>query len=65
MERNDQEAVRLLKLAADQGLARAQFNLALCYANGQGVGQDDREAVRWCVICVLFVCLFLSLMYEA
>ena len=33
--------------AADQGRADAQFNLALMYANGQGVPQDHAEAMTW------------------
>ena len=38
--------MRWYRLAADQGLASAQSNLGLMYANG-GVPQDDAEAVRW------------------
>ena len=32
---------------ADQGDAIAQFNLALLYANGEGIPQNDAEAVKW------------------
>ena len=32
---------------AEQGDADAQFNLGVMYANGEGVPQDDAEAVRW------------------
>ncbi|MBF1271437.1 MAG: sel1 repeat family protein, partial [Neisseria sp.] len=32
---------------AKQGNAQAQFNLGLMYANGQGVRQDDAQAVQW------------------
>ena len=32
---------------ADQGLAVAQFNLGLMYANGQGVSRDETEAMKW------------------
>ncbi len=32
---------------AQQGNAKAQFNLGLMYAKGRGVPQDDAEAVRW------------------
>ena len=35
------------RLAADQGDAGAQYNLGNMYANGEGVPQDDAEAVRW------------------
>ena len=33
--------------AAEQGETKAQYNLGLMYANGQGGTQDDTEAVRW------------------
>jgi TPR repeat protein len=33
--------------AAEPGLAKAQYNLGVMYADGQGVGQDDAEAVMW------------------
>ena len=32
---------------AEQGNAQAQFNLGWMYANGQGVRQDDAQAVQW------------------
>ena len=32
---------------AEQGYAAAQSNLGVMYANGQGVPEDDAEAVRW------------------
>ncbi len=47
-EREDyQEAVRLYRLAAEQGHENAQNNLGLMYDNGQGVPEDDKEAVKW------------------
>jgi uncharacterized protein len=33
--------------AADQGIANAQYNLGVFYANGHGVPQDYVEAVKW------------------
>lgn len=33
--------------AADQGHAKAQFNLGLMYANGQGVPQSNIQAHVW------------------
>ena len=36
-----------LRMAADLGLARAQYNLGLMYFSGQGVTQDYAEAVMW------------------
>jgi TPR repeat protein len=40
------EAVRLYRLAAEQGHAAAQFNLGSMFEDGQGVAQDYAEAVR-------------------
>ena len=34
-------------MAAEQGLARAQFNLGYMYDAGEGVPKNDAEAVRW------------------
>jgi TPR repeat protein len=39
--------VRWWTLAADQGDADAQHNLALMYYNGQGVVQDYKKATHW------------------
>ncbi|MBJ38952.1 MAG: hypothetical protein CMD83_10890 [Gammaproteobacteria bacterium] len=36
-----------LRLAADQGSADAQTVLGHAYADGEGVPQDDEEAVKW------------------
>ena len=33
--------------AAKQGAAYAQYNLAFMYANGEGVPENDAEAVKW------------------
>ncbi len=33
--------------AAEQGYAKAQYNLGGMYDKGQGVPQDDAEAVKW------------------
>ena len=35
------------KRLAEHGNAAAQYNLGIMYANGQGVPQDDAEAVKW------------------
>jgi hypothetical protein len=42
-----QEFIEALRAKAEQGDAEAQYNLGLMYANGDGVPQDDAEAVRW------------------
>lgn len=36
-----------LSRRADMGDATCQFQLGYLYAHGQGVRQDDREAIRW------------------
>ncbi len=42
------EAVKWYKMAANQGNARAQYNLGVCYKFGKGVEKDWKEAVKWC-----------------
>ena len=42
-----QTALKEWKPLADQGHAYAQYYLGLMYANGEGVVEDDAEAVRW------------------
>ena len=37
----------VLMAMAENGNAAAQVNLGVMYANGQGVPEDDAEAVRW------------------
>lgn len=41
------EAVKWYRKAAEQGDARAQCNLGVCYDNGEGIAQDKTEAVKW------------------
>ena len=41
------DAVAAIRVAAEQGVADAQFNLGSMYDLGLGVPQDDAEAVRW------------------
>jgi TPR repeat protein len=45
--RDSEEAARWYRLAAAQGHAVAQFNLALLYVHGQGVEQDYVQAYLW------------------
>ena len=42
-----EKAVAYFRKAAEQGLAEAQNNLGLCYDNGEGVTQNDKEAAKW------------------
>lgn len=41
------QAVYWFTKAAEQGYPAAQFDLAICYANGTGVEKDERQAVYW------------------
>ena len=45
--KDDAEAVRWYRMAAEQGEALGQVLLGRMYATGQGVLEDDAEAVRW------------------
>jgi len=40
-------AVKEWQPLAEQGVASAQYNLALMYNTGKGVAQDDKAAVKW------------------
>ena len=40
-------ALHWLHAAAEQGFARAYFNLGILFLNGQGVRQDYAEAFHW------------------
>ena len=42
-------ALRLIRPLADKGDAAAQSNLGLMYDKGQGVPENDAEAVKWYV----------------
>ena len=42
--KDQQEAVRWFRMAAEQGDAEAQYNLGLSYANGEGVAKDQGDA---------------------
>ncbi|MGV8429172.1 hypothetical protein ACV33J_32845, partial [Pseudomonas aeruginosa] len=44
---NYQTTFKLWLPLAEQGNANVQFNLGVMYAEGQGVKQDDFEAVKW------------------
>ena len=45
--RNNAEALRWYRLAADQGLADAQNRLAVMLSAGHGTAADHNEAARW------------------
>lgn len=44
---NPRRAVHWYTQAAEQGLAKAQFNLAHCLATGSGVGQNYESSRYW------------------
>ena len=39
--------VAWLSRAAEQGHSVAEYNLGVCYGNGEGVSQDHVKAVKW------------------
>ena len=39
--------VAAYRKAAEQGDAKAQYNLGVCYANGDGVQKNLKQAVFW------------------
>ncbi len=47
MAKDEVEAVKWYQKAAEQGLAHGQYNLGVCYENGQGVAKDYVEAYKW------------------
>jgi TPR repeat protein len=44
---DDAEAVRWYRLSAEQGYAKAPYNLGLMYGKGEGVPQDYVQAHMW------------------
>ncbi|KAG0269818.1 hypothetical protein DFQ27_001938 [Actinomortierella ambigua] len=47
VERNEAEAVRWLRCAAERGLREAQTRLGVMYKTGQGVTHNDKLAAYW------------------
>jgi len=45
--KNDAEAVKWYRKAAEQGEVTAQSNLGAMYHNGDGVPKNDAEAAKW------------------
>ena len=43
----DPDPLTELRRQAEQGDASAQYNLGAMYENGEGVPQDDQEALKW------------------
>jgi TPR repeat protein len=40
-------AVQQFRQAADQGYAKAQYNLGIAYLQGKGVAKNDQEGINW------------------
>ena len=47
MAKDQVEAVKWYRKAAEQNHAKAQYNLGVCYAHGEGVAKDQVEAAKW------------------
>ena len=47
VEHSYERAIEYYEQAAHLGDAKAQFNLGLLYANGQGVTKDELKAKEW------------------
>ena len=45
--KDEVEAVKWYRKAAEQNHAQAQYELGVCYDNSQGVAEDEGEAVKW------------------
>ena len=41
------EQIKEWRKAAEQGNAKAQFNLGVLYEDGNGIPEDDAEAIKW------------------
>jgi S1-C subfamily serine protease len=45
--KDEAEAAKWYRKAAEHNLANAQYNLGVCYSKGQGVAANEVEAVKW------------------
>ena len=45
--KEDVEAVKWYRKAAEQDYESAQFNLGVAYETGRGVAKDEEKAVEW------------------
>jgi TPR repeat protein len=48
VEKDEQEAMKWYRKAAEQNLAKAQYALTFRYYHGSGVEKDYKEAAHWC-----------------
>src|SRR5947208_17001074 len=47
MAKDQVEAVKWYRKAAEQNFAKAQHTLGICYEQGEGAAKDQAEAVTW------------------
>jgi len=47
LEKNQQEALKWIRKAAEQNYALAQNDLGVCFVAGKGLEKDQQEAVKW------------------
>eukprot|EP01047_Picozoa_sp_COSAG01_P062468 COSAG01_NODE_7949_length_2979_cov_8.919792_1_plen_527_part_10 len=47
VDKDETEAAKWYRKAAEQGQHDAQCNLGVCYEDGEGVDQDEAEAAKW------------------
>jgi uncharacterized protein len=47
LTKDEVEAVKWFRKAAEQNVADAQFSLGVCYDSGEGVAKDEVEAYKW------------------
>ena len=47
IEEDAPQTMEQIRKAAEQGDAKAQYDLGMCYLHGAGIAQDGKEAVRW------------------
>ena len=48
VEKDEKEAGKWYRKAAEQNVALAQYNLGVMHQFGKGVEKDEKEAVKWC-----------------
>ena len=47
IKKDDVQAVKYLRKAAELGLPDAMYDLGECYANGHGIAANSQEALKW------------------
>ena len=47
IDMDKEKGIALIRRSAEQGYADAQFNLGLAYYRGEGVSEDETQAIYW------------------